>query len=186
MRDHIDEILEDWEQQFPELDTAPVAIIGRITRLAQLLHERVEPVFVRHGLNGGEYDVLAALRRAGPPFRLSPSALSQSLIVTSGGMTKRLNSLQDAGLVRRSPSRLDRRSTLVQLTSKGRKLVDTIVFAHVANEEHLVGTIDEDSRQALISLLRRFLVALGDKAAPRPFASALSTASAESTRGLQS
>src|SRR5215207_8340218 len=95
IHDRIDVILGEWEEQLPELDTSPVAVIGRINRLAQLLQERIEPVFVRHGLNGGEYDVLAALRRAGPPFRRSPSALSQSLIVTSGGMTKRLKSLED-------------------------------------------------------------------------------------------
>jgi DNA-binding MarR family transcriptional regulator len=167
IRDRIDVILGEWEEQLPGLDASPVAVIGRIDRLAQLLQERIEPIFVRHGLNGGEYDVLAALRRAGPPFRLSPSGLSQSLIVTSGGMTKRLKSLEDAGLVRRSPNQLDRRSTLVQLTPKGRKLIDSVVVAHVANERRLIASLHEDSCQHLASLLRRFLVALGDDADPR-------------------
>jgi DNA-binding MarR family transcriptional regulator len=184
--DRIDVILGEWEAQLPELDTSPVAVIGRINRLAQLLQERIEPVFLRHGLNGGEYDVLAALRRAGPPFRLSPSALSQSLIVTSGGMTKRLKSLEDDGLVRRSPSRLDRRSTLVQLTPRGRRLVDSVVVAHVANERRLIAALDEDSCQHLASLLRRFLVALGDDAEPRAPAAELGTASAERGGGVTS
>jgi DNA-binding MarR family transcriptional regulator len=186
IRDRIAVILREWEEQLPGLDTSPVAVIGRINRLAQLLQERIEPVFVRQGLNGGEYDVLAALRRSGPPFRLSPSGLSQSLIVTSGGMTKRLKSLEKAGLVRRLPSRLDRRSTLVQLTPRGRRLIDSVVVAHVANERRLIAALDENSRQQLASLLRRFLVSLGDDAGSRAPAAELGTASAERGGGGRS
>jgi DNA-binding MarR family transcriptional regulator len=121
-----------------------------------------EPVFSEYGLSGGEYDVLAALRRAGSPFRLTPSTLSQSLIVTSGGMTKRLKALEEAGLVRRVPSPTDRRSNRVQLTSRGRKLVESIVSAHVANEERLLMGLDERQRHDRAALLRRYLIALGD------------------------
>lgn len=168
MRDHVDLILGQWRRELPELNTAPVEVIGRISRLTQLLHEHVEPVFAEYGLSGGEYDVLAALRRCGPPFRLTPSALSQALIVTSGGMTKRLKALDAVGLVRRVPSPTDRRSMPVQLTPRGRKLVESVALAHVANEEQLLAPLDDRQRRDLADLLRRFLIAMGDAAPGRP------------------
>jgi DNA-binding MarR family transcriptional regulator len=167
MRDHVDLILEQWRRELPALDPSPMGVIGRISRLAQLLQEQLEAVFAEYGLNGGEFDVLAALRRAGPPFRLTPSALAESLLVSSGGITKRLKSLEAAGLVRRSPSPTDRRSSLIQLTPRGRRLVETVVVAHVENEERLLAALDARHREQLAELLRRFLVAAGD-AAPRP------------------
>jgi DNA-binding MarR family transcriptional regulator len=167
MRDHVDLILEQWRRELPELDVNPMGVVGRISRLAQLLQDQLEPVFAEYGLNGGEFDVLAALRRSGVPFRLTPTALGQSLMVTSGGMTKRLKSLEAAGLVSRTPHRVDRRSSLVQLTPRGKKLVETVVAAHVENERRLLASLDEQSRGQLAGLLRQLLVAVGD-AEPRP------------------
>jgi DNA-binding MarR family transcriptional regulator len=166
VRDHVDLILEQWRGELPALDPSPMGVVGRISRLAQILQEQLEPVFAEYGLNGGEFDVLAALRRSGPPFRLTPSALGQSLMVTSGGMTKRLRSLEAAGLVRRSPSSIDGRSRLVQLTARGRKLVETVVLAHVENEKRLLTGLGASEQLRLADLLRQFLLALGD-AAPR-------------------
>jgi DNA-binding MarR family transcriptional regulator len=167
MADHVDVILAQWQRELPELDATPMGVVGRISRLAQLLQDELEPVFAEYGLNGGEFDVLAALRRSGAPFRLSPTALGRSLLVTSGGMTKRLKSLEAAGFVSRTPHRVDRRSSLVQLTPKGRKLVETVVAAHVENEKRLLASLDVRGRAQLAELLRRLLVALGD-ASRRP------------------
>ncbi len=164
MRDHVDLILEQWRRELPMLDPSPMGVVGRISRLAQILQEQLEPVFAEYGLNGGEFDVLATLRRSGPPFRLPPSALGQLLMVSSGGMTKRLKSLEATGLVRRSPSSIDRRSSLVQLTSRGRKLVEIVVFAHVENERRLLAGLSAPEQRELADQLRRFLLALGDTA----------------------
>ena len=100
-RDHVHRVLEQWRREAPELDRSPFGVLGRISRLAHLLQAEIEPIFAAHGVTGGEFDVLAALRRAGRPYRLSPTELSRALIVTSGGMTKRLNALEDRGLIRR-------------------------------------------------------------------------------------
>jgi DNA-binding MarR family transcriptional regulator len=166
MKDHVDVILEQWRRELPDVDPSPMGVVGRISRLAQLLQDQLEPVFAEHGLNGGEFDVLAALRRSGAPFRLAPAALSRSLMVTSGGLTKRLKSLEAAGVVDRIPHAADRRSSLVQLTPKGKKLVETVVHAHLENEKRLLAGLDARSRRQLSELLRRMLVAVGD-AAPR-------------------
>jgi DNA-binding MarR family transcriptional regulator len=167
MRDHVDLILEQWRREMPKLDASPMGVVGRISRLAQLAQDQLEPVFAEYGLNGGEFDVLAALRRSGAPFRLTPTALGQSLMVTSGGMTKRLKSLEAAGLVSRTPHRIDRRSSLVQLTPKGKKLVEAAVAAHVENERRLLASLDPQARGQVADLLRQLLVAMGD-AARRP------------------
>jgi DNA-binding MarR family transcriptional regulator len=164
VRDHVDVILEQWRRELPGLDPSPMGIVGRVSRLAQLLQDELEPVFEAHGLNGGEFDVVAALRRSGPPFRLAPAALSRSLMVTSGGLTKRLKSLTAAGLVSRAPHAADRRSSLVQLTPKGKKLVETVVRAHLENEKRLLASLDAQGRREIAELLRRMLVGLGDAA----------------------
>jgi DNA-binding MarR family transcriptional regulator len=162
VKDHVDVILEQWRRELPSLDSSPMAVIGRISRLAALLQDQLEPVFQQYGLNGGEFDVLAALRRAGRPYQLAPAELSRSLMVTSGGLTKRLKSLERAGLIARVPNADDGRSSLVQLTAKGRKLVETVVAAHYANEKRLLAGLDVKSRRQLVELLRRFLVSLED------------------------
>ncbi len=162
MKDHVDRILEEWRRELPGLDPSPMGVVGRISRVAQLLQEQLEPVFAAHGLNGGEFDVLASLRRSGPPFRLAPAALTKALLVTSGGLTKRLKSLEAARLVSRAPHTADRRSSLVQLTPKGRRLVEEVVEAHLANEQRLLAPLDARSRRDLAELLRRMLVSLGD------------------------
>lgn len=162
MGDHVDEILEQWRRELPGLDRSPMGVIGRISRLAAMLQRELEEVFAEHGLNGGEFDVLASLRRSGRPFRLTPGALSRSLIVTTGGMTKRLRALEGAGLVRRRPDPDDRRSSSVELTKPGRKLVETVVRVHMANEERLLAGLDARQRAALAGLLRELAVSLGD------------------------
>lgn len=163
-RDHVRYVLEQWRRELPALDRSPFAVVGRISRLAQLLQDEIEPLFEAHGLTGGEFDVLAALRREGPPYQLTPSELGAALIVTSGGMTKRLNALEDRGLVRRQPHPHDGRSIVVSLTRDGRRLFEAILPEHSANERRLVGGLSATKRAELARLLESFAVALGDTA----------------------
>ena len=162
-RDHVNYVLEQWRREIPDLNRAPMAIIGRISRLAQLLQDELEPVFARYGLNGGEFDVLAALRRSGRPYRLTPTDLSRSLMVTSGGMTKRLGALEARGLVARTADPDDRRSRWVTLTRDGRQLVDEVVVAHTANEERLLAAVAKSHRAELARLLEELALSLGDE-----------------------
>jgi DNA-binding MarR family transcriptional regulator len=167
-RDHVQHVLEQWKREVPELDRSPMGVVGRISRLAQLLQVQLEPVFAAHGLNGGEFDVLASLRRTGRPYRLTPTELSSALMVTSGGMTKRLNALEDRGLTRRERDPADRRSTAVALTPEGKRLVEAAVADHVENERRLLGELASKDRAELARLLERLALALGDEAEPRP------------------
>lgn len=167
--DHVAHVLEQWRRELPEIDRAPMGVVGRISRLAHLLQARLEPVFSAHGLNGGEFDVLAALRRSGRPYRLTPTELSRALMVTSGGMTKRLTALERRGLIAREPDPHDGRSTAVSLTREGKRLVEAILPDHMANEDNLLGGLDDRERAELARLLEELAVSLGDvaDAAPR-------------------
>jgi len=162
--DHIDEVVAQWHQEMPGLDHSPVEVIGRITRLAQLLDREIEPVLSGHGLSGGEFAVLAALRRAGAPYQLTPAGLTRSLMVTSGGMTKRLAALQQRGLISREAAAADRRSLPVTLTAAGKDLVDAIMHDHLANERRLLAGLDGATQHDLARLLRQAALALGDRA----------------------
>jgi DNA-binding MarR family transcriptional regulator len=165
-RDHVEHVLEQWRREAPELDRAPMGVVGRISRLAQLLQAELEPVFEAHDVNGGEFDVLASLRRAGKPYRLTPTELSRALMVTSGGMTKRLAALEGRGLIRREPDPNDGRSTSVTLTREGKRLVEAILPQHVANEEQLLSELSTEERADLAGLLEALALSLGDEAAP--------------------
>ncbi len=163
-RDHVQHVLDQWRRELPELDRSPMGVVGRISRLAQLLQAELEPVFAAHGVNGGEFDVLAALRRAGRPHRLTPTELSKAMMVTSGGMTKRLTALEGRGLIRREPDPNDGRSTAVSLTREGERLVETTLFEHVANERRLLGELSTKELAELAVLLEALAVSLGDEA----------------------
>jgi DNA-binding MarR family transcriptional regulator len=161
-RDHVQHVLEQWEREAPDLDRSPMGVVGRISRLAQLLQAELERVFAAHGVNGGEFDVLASLRRAGRPYRLTPTELSKALMVTSGGMTKRLAALEGRGLIRREPHPDDGRSTAVTLTPAGKRLADEILPEHVENERRLLEELSAEERAELAGLLEALAVALGD------------------------
>ena len=159
-RDGVDLILEQWQRERPDLDASPIGVIGRISRLARELEARLEPVYAEQGLEPGWYDVLATLRRSGPPYRLRPTEFSSALMLTSSGTTKRLDRLEQAGLVARTPDPDDRRGTLITLTAAGRELVDAASEAHLANEHRLLGALSEAERERLAALLRKLLVGL--------------------------
>lgn len=133
-------------------------IIGRVLRAAHLAHARIRPVLRRAGLDHGAFDVLATLRRAGPPYRLTPTALYRELVLTSGAVTHRVDALAKAGLVDRVPDPDDRRSSLVALTERGRALVDDAMAAHMRCEAEMIAALPGDSRRALAVLLRHLLL----------------------------
>jgi DNA-binding MarR family transcriptional regulator len=142
----------------PDLDVSPVGVIGRVERLSRYLERATQKTFTQYKLTAGEYDVLAALRRTGPPHRLSPTELFSTMIVSSGAMTNRLDHLERAGWVERLRDPDDRRGVLVQLTPQGRSLIDDAVVAHVANERRLLSVLSAPERETLADLLRKLLL----------------------------
>ncbi len=159
-RDGVDLIIEQWERERPDLDSSPIGVIGRISRLARELERRLETVYREHGLEPGWHDVLATLRRQGPPYQLRPTDFAGSLMLTSSGTTKRLDRLEQAGLIKRSPDPEDRRGTLITLTSAGSSLIDNVTEAHLANEHRLLGALTDAERRRLADLLRELQLGL--------------------------
>jgi DNA-binding MarR family transcriptional regulator len=159
-RDGVDLILEQWRRERPDLDSSAIGIVGRISRLARELEQRLEPVYREHGLEPGWHDVLATLRRTGPPYRLRPSELTSASMLTSSGTTKRLDRLEQAGLIARAPDPDDRRGTLISLTPAGRELIDALTDAHLANERRLLDALSEADRRRLADLLRKLQLGL--------------------------
>ncbi|GIH17231.1 MarR family winged helix-turn-helix transcriptional regulator [Rugosimonospora africana] len=155
--DAVDVMLEQWRSERPDLDLSGVGILGRVAQLSAVLAGAVEPVFARHGLRSGEFDVLTALRRSGPPYVLIPSALSETLMMSRAGMTSRLDRLEAAGLVRRSLDPDDRRSFHVALTEAGHEVVDAVIAEHATNVAGLVSCLDPGQRQSLDQALRTLL-----------------------------
>lgn len=155
--DHVDRILQQWNRERPDLDVGPMGLLGRVARLRTHLAREIERTLAAHGLNSASFDVLATLRRSGPPYRLSPGDLIATTMVSSGTMTNRLDQLEKAGLVERCDNPEDRRGVIIALTQKGFQLVDETVTAHVENQHRLLGGLDTQERAALDGLLRKFL-----------------------------
>ncbi|MER3389610.1 MAG: MarR family transcriptional regulator [Microcella sp.] len=155
--DHVARIQQEWARERPEVDVSPQGVIGRLHRLADWLTEELAVVFRDAGLSAGEFDVLATLRRAGAPFERTPGDLAESTMITSGGLTKRVDRLEHAGLVTRRPSERDGRGRVVALTPTGRALVDEVFDRHMANERRLVELLDADDREVLETVLTRWL-----------------------------
>jgi DNA-binding MarR family transcriptional regulator len=156
--DEIDRIVAQWNGVLPDLDVTPTHTLQRITRLSLLQAASFARIFAPYGISFGEYLVLAALRRAGPPYRMNPTSLFNSVILSSGAMTNRLDRLEAMGLVERLPDPTDRRGRLVALTDRGLELVDTSVIDHLENERRLLGALDGDEQEQLAGLLRKLLL----------------------------
>lgn len=156
-QDAVDRIVEQWRRERPDLDLGAMELIGRLGRLVAYLGRAVDETFARHGIAHGEYDVLAALRRSGAPFTLTPSELADTLMLSRGGMTSRLDRLERAGLVERRANVDDRRSLLIRLTDAGRALVDEVTTEHVAHEQDLLVDLSARDRQALNRIVRTLL-----------------------------
>ncbi len=160
--DQVDQILAQWHRVRPDLDVAPMGIVFRVKRLARAFERATARNFANHGLEPGEFDLLATLRRAGEADRMSAGALGRALMITSGSVTNRLDGLEDRGLIRRLDDPDDRRGVLIELTPKGHRAVDAALEQHLETEQHLVDALTAAQRTQLTDLLRRLLVALGD------------------------
>lgn len=158
-KDPVDAIIGQWAVVRPDLDTAAMEVFGRVYRLARAMGERTEKAYARFGITRGEFDVLATLRRAGEPYTLSPRQLSSTLMLTTGGMTGRLDKLERAGLVSRSPDPHDRRGLQVTLTEEGLSRVDEAVGVGLAAQAEALAALDTEKAGQLADLLRELLAA---------------------------
>jgi DNA-binding MarR family transcriptional regulator len=163
-RDAVDVIVEQWAKERPELDAAPMALVGRLNRFQNHVDQALREYFSQHGLDFSEFDVLATLRRSGEPFELNARALLKSAMVTSGAITNRVDRLSAKGLVERRPCPTDRRAVLISLTPAGRELIDRMLEGHVENERGLIAALSPQEQQQLDGLLRKLLAARGDGA----------------------
>jgi DNA-binding MarR family transcriptional regulator len=159
--DAVDLILEQWARERPDLDCSPMGVIGRITQLQREVFLAQRATFSRHGLDAPSFDVLAALRRAGEPYQLTPTALMRTALVTSGAITQRLDRLEERGLITRERSDADGRAVVVTLTEAGRQALDDALPDHLATERDMLAGLSDAEQRQLAGLLRRFLIALG-------------------------
>jgi DNA-binding MarR family transcriptional regulator len=136
-------------------------VFGRVSRLARTMGDRMEKAYTPFGISRGEFDVLATLRRSDAPYTLSPRQLSATLMLTTGGMTGRLDKLERAGLLRRSPDPHDRRGLQVTLTDKGLRLIDEAVGAGLAVQTEALAHLDEERAGQLADLLRELMTGTG-------------------------
>jgi len=155
--DQIDKIVVQWNSERPDLDVAPMALIGRVKRLAQHLSNEMGKTFTEHGLNNASFDMLATLRRSGSPYQLSPNELLATMMITSGTMTNRIDQLVKSGLVERVDNQQDKRSVFIALTDKGFKTIDAAVTDHVATQHRLVEGITAEDFSLMNSLMGNFL-----------------------------
>ena len=159
--DAMDVILQQWAQERPDLDCSPMGVIGRISQLQREVFLAQRATFARHGLDAPSFDVLAALRRAGKPYQLTPTALMRTALVTSGAITQRLDRLEERGLITRGRSDVDGRAVVVTLTEAGRTALDGALPDHLETERGMLAELSEAEREQLATLLRRWLVSLG-------------------------
>lgn len=157
--DHVDRILAQWHRERPDLDVEAMGLLGRFARLSTHIGREIEKTFSERGLSASSFDVLATLRRSGPPFRLSPGELLATTMVSSGTMTNRIDQLEKAGLVERLDNPDDRRGVIIALTEEGLRRVDEATTAHVANQHRVVSGLSPEERATLDALLRKYLAA---------------------------
>lgn len=155
--DHVDRLRAQWARELPDLDTEPMAILGRALRLTAMVRPTILAVFERFGIDGGEFDVIATLRRSGPPYRLTPTQMYTSLMISSGGLTHRLDRLEKAGLIRREKSSEDGRSQVVALTKAGIAMAEDAFRIDMAAELEFLQALDPKEREMLARLLRKLI-----------------------------
>ena len=158
LRDEVDRVVEAWRRERPDLDVTPLQVLSRVSRLAHHLDRDRAAAFAAHDLETWEFDVLAALRRAGHPYELSPGQLVAETLVTSGTMTNRLDRLEARALVSRRPDPTDRRGVIVGATDEGLALADTALAALLERERALLSGLDPAAQGELATLLRRLVV----------------------------
>ena len=156
--DRAAQAVEQWNSERPDLDVSSMLLLGRLGEAALVIaRERLNPLFAEYGLQPGEFDVLATLRRSGAPYALTPTALYDAAMMSSGGMTNRIDRLQQAGWVERRPNPEDGRGTLVALTKAGFALIDEVVGAHVANQRAVLSVLTQTEQRQLAKLLGKLI-----------------------------
>ncbi len=160
VRDHVEDRREQWRRELPDVDTVGMAVFGRARWITLQARPTIEAVFARHGLDAGEFDVLSTLLRAGQPYRLRPTELYKSLMISSGGLTDRLARLEKGGLIVREPSESDARSLLVRLTEHGRRQAERAFREDMEVERALLEGLDEAERELLSMLLEKLAASL--------------------------
>jgi DNA-binding MarR family transcriptional regulator len=159
--DRADMAVQQWGRERPDLPAMPMAIFGRLSDASErVLRDHMNPLFADAGLQPGEFDVLATLRRSGEPYMLSPTTLYEALMISSGGMTNRLDRLERALLVERRPDPNDRRGKLIALTDAGKHLIDETIGRHVANEARLLSVLSPTEQERLNALLKKLIAGL--------------------------
>lgn len=161
-RDHVDRVVQAWAAERPDVDASPIQIIGRVSRLSRQIDHRLKSVFNQHGLEAWEYDLLASLRRAGPPYELTAGQILEELMITSGAVTNRIDRLEQRGYVERRQPPGDKRFVRVRLTAAGRKVMDAALPDHLANESAILAPLSDTERRQLARLLRRLQAHLGE------------------------
>jgi DNA-binding MarR family transcriptional regulator len=162
--DHVDRLRAQWARELPDLDTTPMAVLGRIYRLSRLVTPSIEETFAGFELDRGEFDVLATLRRSGTPYRLTPTELYTALMIASGSLTHRLGRLESAGLIARRPSDEDGRSLAVELTKEGKRRAEQAFRADMENEARFLKGVDESDLNKLAALLRKLTLEIERRA----------------------
>jgi DNA-binding MarR family transcriptional regulator len=160
MHDEVDRLVEAWGRERPDLDLGPMEVLSRVSRLDHHLDAARRAAFADHGIEPWEFDVLAALRRAGAPYELSPGRLLRETLVTSGTMTNRVDRLVARSYVERLPDPSDRRGVLVRLTDTGREAVDGALAGLLDRERRLLSILSPTEMRELAGLMRRLAVAL--------------------------
>jgi DNA-binding MarR family transcriptional regulator len=161
-RDMIDWIGSQWATVRPDVDVSPMHVIGRISRLSRLVDRQLGKNFSRHGIEHWMFDVLATLRRSGPPYELAAGDLVRQTMVTTGAITNRIDRLEERGLLERRPSADDRRKVILRLTPAGLELVDDVISTHMATEREIISALSARQQEEMIRLLRRLLLGLDD------------------------
>ena len=169
MKDRVDSIIQEWHERRPGVDFSPLEVVARVIRAAHFLQARLDGIAEAYGLSHtGDLDVLTDLDRAGQPHQRRPSELAETLLLTTGGMTIRLNRLQTAGLIERLPDPRDGRGVLVRLTPIGKELAEDALATLIDTQSASLGTLQPSEQTDLADLLRALLVAFGDTPAFRP------------------
>jgi DNA-binding MarR family transcriptional regulator len=159
-RDQVDQALDQWEEERPDLDVSSLEIGSRILRLSKHIRSNVKDVLAPFQLDPWGFDVLATLRRRGEPFAMSPTELRQAAILSSGAMTNRIDRLEHQGLVEREPDLEDRRGVKVHLTSAGQRLIEEAVVSRLEAADQLVSPLTAEERRTLADLLRKLLLVI--------------------------
>jgi DNA-binding MarR family transcriptional regulator len=153
--------VQQWGRERPDLPALPMELFGRLSDASErVLRDHMNPLFAEAGLQPGEFDVLATLRRSGDPYLLSPTRLYETMMISSGGMTDRLDRLERAGLIERRPDPKDRRGKLIALTAAGKRVIDETIGRHVANEVRLLSVLTSAEQKKLNALLKKLIAAL--------------------------